>query len=137
MKNYTLFILLLSTLILIIFNLSQGLIVDYQRNSGPELIILLGKDKLLNDGKKFRVNYSECAYTTYQFDTNYGFENIGISFVNFKLLGSQTLEDGDKHQIAALLEIKRFYPVYLVIGVVIINLVALTLVSKRLLKSEK
>jgi hypothetical protein len=137
MKKYGFFSMLLSTLILILITISNGLVVDYQRNSGPELIVLIGVNNLLKDGEKFGVNNSGYAYSTYEFDNCCGFENIGISFANYKVIDSKPVGDGNKNERAALIEVKRFYSIYLVFGLILLNTTALILVIKRILKNKK
>ena len=113
--------------------LSNSLIVKYERNTGPELVILYGKEKLKKAGYLYSVNYSNCAYTTYEFDSKYGFENIGISFAFYKVIGSREVE-GNHQQKAPVIIVKRFYPFFLSICMVMLFLGVYVYLVKRLMK---
>lgn len=104
--------------------LSVGIIVDYERSTGPELIILSGKENLLKKSNQYGVNYVNGAYTTYEFDSRYGFENIGISFAFYKVIDSKLVEDS-LNQRSALLKIDRFYSVKLIVCLILVYFILL------------
>ena len=88
---------------------SKGIIVNYERCTGPELSIIAGRNGLMKKGAFFKVNYNQRAYTTYEFETDYGFKAIGTSFAFYKVIGSKSTEY--EWQKAPILEIKTFYSI--------------------------
>lgn len=112
-------ITLLNTIALLIF----GVLVSYQDNSGTDLIIYLGKNRLLSEGKKFDVNYVEGAYTTYNFGDGLAPPKpIGMSLAYYKIIGSEPTEMGIK-QKAPVLEIKSFYSIYFIVFISVLSIV--------------
>ncbi len=55
------------------------LIVDYNKNIGPELIVFTRNNSLFIYDNVKHVNYSNLVFTIYEFDREYGFKNIGDS----------------------------------------------------------
>ena len=116
--------------------LSTGLIVDYERNTGPELIILSGKENLLKKSSRYGVNNVNSAYTTYEFDNEYGFENIGISFAFYKIIDSKKVEDNEQEKVA-LLKIERFYSIKLILCLTLLYFIVLFILKWKFSKKNK
>ena len=55
------------------------LIVDYNKNIGPELIVFTRNNSLLTNDIIFPMNYSNLVFTTYECDKVFVFKNIGSS----------------------------------------------------------
>lgn len=136
MKRIIFLILILFPFVLVSWLLSKGIVVVYERSTGPELIILSGKENLLNKSRHYGINNVNCAYTTYEFDSEYGFENIGISFAFYKIINSKKVEDNE-HEKVALLKIDRFYSVTLILFLIMFYYIILFFFRKKYSKKNK
>ncbi len=70
---------LLLPIIFLSYLLNIRLVVYYDKNIKPELIVFTRNNSLfINDNVK-HVNYSNLVFTICEFDREYGFKNIGDS----------------------------------------------------------
>lgn len=130
-----LFISSISYIVFFICLLLFGILVDYERNTGPDLHILYGGNKLKSYSQQFKINGFEGAYTTYQFDSQYGFESIDLSFCFYEVIGSR--DSDNKGEKVALLKIKRFYSIYIIFPLLIISVVLCWFGFKNLWQNMK
>lgn len=105
---------MISLLLIVLYSVfSRGVIVRYERTTGPELIVITGKRGLRSKGVNFNVNYYERVYTSYPLDTPYGNKAIGTAFAFYRIIDSKPTED--LNQRAPVLKITTFYPILAVV----------------------
>lgn len=127
---YVLLILVILLLVKEIFTfLNNSMIVKYQRNTGPELMVEYGEEQLRKMSlNKENVNFSE-LYTTYNFDINTGFNN-GRFIVEGKIIAYK--KENDKlyplFKIEAISSMIGFY--LKISGLFILLILILVLLSR-------
>ncbi len=79
MKKGLITFALLLPIIFLSYLLNISLVVYYNKYIGPELIVFTRNNSLLINDNIKPLNYSNLVFTTYEFDREYGFKNIGGS----------------------------------------------------------